>query len=88
MKATIEFSGMIHMIKTFEGEYPEDVIDQLERVQDLDCLVRMGPDFGDDVTGLRSFLNRYHSGELTWEDIGNMNFELNIGSIKCIDIQE
>ena len=88
MKATIEFSGMIHMIKTFEGEYPEDVIDQLERVQDLDCLVRMGPNFGDDTTELQDFLNRYHSGELTWDDIRNMSFELSIGSIKCIDIQE
>ena len=32
MKATIEFSGMIHMIKAFEGEYPDDVIEQLDHI--------------------------------------------------------
>lgn len=88
MKATIEFSGMIHMVKSFEGEYPDDVIEQLERIQDLDCLARMGPNFGDDTTELQDFLNRYHSGELTWDDIRNMSFELSIGTIKCTDLQE
>ena len=88
MKATIEFSGMIHMVKTFEGEYPEDVMEQFERIQDLDCLVRMGPDFGDDVTDLKEFMDKYHSGSLSWDDIRNMNFELSIGTIKCTDLQE
>ena len=88
MKATIEFSGMVHMVKAFEGEYPEDIMEQLERVQDLDCLVMMGPGFGDDVTDLQEFLNKYRSEGLSWDDIKNMNFELSVGSIKCVDLQE
>ena len=88
MKATIEFSGMIHLVKTLEGEYPEEVMKQLDRIQDLDCLASMGPNFGDDTRDLQNFLDKYHSGSMCWDDIRNMNFELSVGSIKCIDLQE
>ena len=88
MKATIEFSGMVHMVKTFEGDHPETIIAQLERLQDLECLVRMGPMFGDDVSSLEELLRKHHNGKLAWNDIKNMNIELSVGTIKCIDFQE
>lgn len=88
MKATIEFSGMIHMMKTFDGDSPKDIIDQLQRVQDLDCLIRMGPMYGDDTTELRYFMDKYYDGTLSWDDVEKFNIELSVGSFKCIDLQE
>ncbi len=88
MKATIELNGMIQEVKEYEGETPEMIIYQLYDMQDLDCLVRMGPMFGEDVSELEAFMDKFHNGNLTFEDIRNLNIELSIGTIKCISIEE
>ena len=88
LKATIELSGMIHETIKCEGDTPEEIILQLYEVQDLDCLVRMGPMFGEDVSELEAFMDRFHNGKLSFEDIRSLNITLSIGTIKCIGTQE
>ena len=88
MKATIEFSGMIHKVQEYEGGSAGEIVRQMYRFQDFDCLVRMGPQFGDDVSELEAFLDKFHSGKLTFEDLKNMNIELSVGTIRCIGAEE
>ena len=88
MKATIEMNGMVHETREFEGKSPKEIISKFNRIQDLDCLVRMGPMYGDDVSELETFMDKYHSGNLTFEDLKNMDISLSIGTIKCIAAEE
>ena len=88
MKATIELNGMVHEVHEYEGDSPEEIIFQLYRDQNLDCLVRMGPMFGEDVSELEAFIDKFHSGDLTFEDLKNMNITLSIGTIKCTSAEE
>ena len=88
MKAIIELNGMVCEKKECEGDTQEEIILLLYEVQDLDCLVRMGPMFGEDVSELESFMDKFYNGELTCEDIKKMNIELSIGTIKCIAFED
>ena len=88
MKATIEFNGMIHEVLEYEGDSAEEIVMQMYDFQDFDCLVRMGPEYGDDVSELKAFMDKFHFGELTFEDLKNMNITLSIGTIKCIAAEE
>ncbi len=88
MKATIEIKGMVHEAHEYEGDSPEEIIFQLYGDQDLDCLVRMGPMFGEDVSELERFVDKFHSGDLSFDDIKNLDISLSIGTIKCTSIQE
>ncbi len=84
MKATIEFSGMIHEVLEYEGDSATEIVMQMYDFQDFDCLVRMGPMYGDDVSELEKFIDKFHSGKLTFKDLKNLNISLSIGTIKCI----
>ena len=77
----------------FEGESPSDLIDQLEHVQDLSCLVRMGRMEEDkkgqkQIDKLEAFLDKYYSNGLTVEDLRNFNIKISIGWIRCAKVAE
>lgn len=88
MKATIVLDNGYAEKHEYEGMYPDEIISQLMRDQDLYCLLRMGPQFGDDVSQLQNFIDKYEDGELTSDDIKSMNIVLTIGTIKCVDFEE
>lgn len=77
----------------FEGDAPSTIIRSVERVQDFDCLLRMGrmeegKKGQKELAKLEAFLERYHDGTLTMEDISNLDIKLSIGTIKCLGIAE
>jgi len=88
MKATIVLDNGYAEKHEYEGDCPDDIVSQLMRDQDLYCLLRMGPQFGDDVSQLQIFIDKYEEGELTSDDIKNMNIVLAIGTIKCENFKE
>lgn len=37
---------------------------------------------------LESFLDKYYSGDLTVDDLRNLNVDLSLGPIRCTEVQE
>lgn len=77
----------------FEGDTPSAVIKSAEKVQDFDCLLRMGRmEEGKrgqkELSKLEAFLEKYYDDSLTVEDISNLDVNLSIGTIKCLGIAE
>ena len=77
----------------FEGDSPSAIIRSVDRVQDFDCLLRMGKmEEGEkgqkELTKLEAFLEKYQDGTLTMEDISNLDINLSIGTIKCLGIAD
>ena len=76
-----------------EGETPEELIQAVERVQDLQCLVQMAGMMGTkkdkkEISKLIDFLEKYHSDELTIDDVRNLNIALSVGGLKCKSLKE
>ena len=94
-RATFFFKSSImgNSSLTCEGEDWYEVVDQLNREQDLACLCHQGccmapPEDEESLAGLEEFLDKYYQGELTREDIANLNVELSIGGFKCISVED
>ncbi len=88
MRATIEIKGIASEKHTYESYDIDGVVNQLMADQDLYCLLNMGQRFDENVSSLEEFMNLYESGKLTNEDIKNMNIQLSIGTIKCINFKK
>ena len=43
---------------------------------------------GEDVSELEAFVDKFHSGDLSFEDLKDMNIRLSIGVIRCIAAEE
>ena len=77
----------------FQGETPEDIVREVGKVQDLDCLLRMGYEEEGkrgrkELDKLAAFLEKYRSRTLATDDIKNLDINLSIGSIRCLDFSE
>jgi hypothetical protein len=77
----------------FQGDTPEDIVREVEKVQDLDCLLRMGYEEEGkrgrkELDKLAAFLEKYRSGKLTGKDLAALEINLSIGSIKCLSYEE
>jgi len=80
-------------IKVFEGKTPLEIIKKAYKYQDFDCLLEQGREFEDEegqkeLDKLEVFINKYHSKQLTMEDIKNLDIKLGIGDIRCVGIAE
>ncbi len=76
-----------------EGDTLEDLVREVEKAQDLQCLAQMASMMGtkrdeQKIRKLIDFLEKYNSDELTVEDIRNLNVELSIGDLKCESLSE
>ena len=73
----------------FKGETPSDIIEEVEKTQDFDCLIRMGRRYETTKKGqkeidkLEEFIEKYRSGELTIDDIKKLKIHLESGDIVC-----
>lgn len=78
----------------FEGETAADVLTQLNWKQDLRCLARMGwvqeltPEGRAAIDHLWKALDKQREGTLTAEDLGELDIELSIGTLKCLGAAE
>ena len=78
----------------FEGESAYDMLWELEQIQDLDCLARMGKSRERSAEGkksikiLEAFLEKRRSGNLTVEDLLMLDIHLKLGDLKCITVVE
>ena len=77
--------------KCFESDDPYGIIREVEEIQDFGCLLRMGrmeenKKGQKELDKLEAFLNKYHEGTLTIEDIQHLNIRLSIANIKCHQI--
>ena len=76
-----------------EGETPDDLVRKIEEAQDLQCLVQMAGAMGtkkdkQEIQKLIAFLDKYGAGELTIEDVKNLDLKLSVGSLKCKSLNE
>ena len=76
-----------------EGETPEELIQAVEREQDLQCLVQMAGMMGTkkdkkEISKLIDFLEKYHSDELTIDDVRSLDIALSVGRLKCESLKE
>ena len=71
-----------------EGETPADLVREIEKAQDLQCLAQMADMMGTkkdkkEIRKLIDFLDKYSDDSLTIEDIKNLNVDLSAGALKC-----
>lgn len=88
MKAEIEI-GLL--TETFSGETPEKLFEDMERVQNFECLLRTGQNFEEDTEELNKvefLLDRYYCDELSFDDTKNIDIRLSIGNIRCLSLTE
>lgn len=76
-----------------EGESLEDLIRDIEKEQDLQCLVQMAGMMGTkkdkkEIGKLIDFLEKYNSHELTVDDVRNLDIDLSVGGLKCESLSE
>ena len=79
--------------RVFEGNDPCGIIRELEEVQDLECLLRMGrmeegKKGQKELSKLKAFLDKYHDEKLTMRDIKQLNIHLSVGDLVCQGIAE
>lgn len=78
----------------FQGETAAEVLTQLNRVQDLRCLARMGwvqelsAEGSAAIDHLWTMLDKQMDGTLTVQDLSALNIELSIGTLKCLGAAE
>ena len=81
------------LVQCFEGDEPREIIEEVEKVQDFECLLEMGRmnerGLGQiELDKLAVFLEKYHDDTLTMEDIKNFDITLSVGSLSCLGIGE
>ena len=76
----------------FYGNNLIELVNQLNDVQDLACLTRMGRQFESDnsdamkeLDRLDEFITRYYNDELDASDIETFDIGLSVGIMKCIE---
>ena len=78
----------------FAGANAKEILAQLNEVQSLECLARMGAKHETDSQGkanivmLEKLLDKYYSDTLIMDDIAMMAVCLSIGTIKCHQVVE
>jgi hypothetical protein len=73
----------------FEGEDVESIVEQLLDKNNLYCISNMGRSMGTEsdqaeLDKISEFLDKYGSGDLTWDDLKNFEFHISTGSHRCI----
>lgn len=76
-----------------EGDTPADLVSEIEKAQDLQCLCQMAGTMGTkkdkkEIGKLIEFLEKYNDDMLTIDDIRGLNVDLSIGSLKCVSLEE
>lgn len=92
--AAFEISGWAgSQVHVFEGDSAYDLLSQLQRIQDMNCLVRMGSMMEDakgkkELKKLEKVLKKYQNDTLTMEDLAGFNVILSVGSFICLEVAE
>ena len=78
---------------SFSGDTATEIMQAVEQFQDFDCLMSMGRSNEGkkgqkELDKLSMFLDKYYSGNLTIEDIQQLDVRLSIGCIKCLELVE
>ena len=76
-----------------EGDTPADLVREIEKEQDLQCLVQMAGMMGTkkdqkEIGKLVDFLEKYNEGSLTIEDVRILDVKLSVGALKCESMSE
>ena len=76
-----------------EGETPADLIREIEKAQDLQCLCQMAGVMGtkkdkQEIGKLIDFLEKYSDDTLTIDDLRNLDVKLSVGALKCESLEE
>lgn len=77
----------------FQGESAGDLLLQLDKEQNLYCLIDMGrssegPKGQKELDKLENIIELYRSGKLTVADLETMNIQISIGSVRCVKVVE
>ena len=72
-----------------EGETPADLVREIEKAQDLQCLAQMADMMGTkkdkkEISKLIEFLEKYNDDTLTIDDMKSPKAELSVGGLKRI----
>jgi len=76
-----------------QGDDAVELFNNIYKFQDLDCLIRMGNEHGDEVDIVQLYTLEYmnlkvEEETLVIEDIKKLNLELSIGSLVCVELIE
>lgn len=76
-----------------EAENPKDLVKEIEKAQDLQCLVQMSTMMGtkkdkQEIKKLIRFIEKNNDNELTIEDIRNLDVKLSVGTLRCDSLNE
>ncbi len=90
------YSAVFHigwMTVNAEGDSMSDLIREVEKAQDLQCLAQMAGMMGtkkdkQEIRKLIDFLEKNNSNELTVDDVRNLDVKLSVGSLKCESLTE
>lgn len=80
-------------VRDFEGDDACEIMDAASNFQDFGCLLRMGrmnegKKGQKELDKLEAFLDKYHEGTLTIEDLKSLDVKLSIGEIVCNSVTE
>ena len=92
--ALFEMDSMFGRLQyIFEGKNAEELLDEFEYEQSLECLIRHGR-YEEDAKGqleldrLEAVYNKYTDGTVTIDDLASLDAKISIGAIKCLAIVE
>ena len=76
-----------------EGDTLEYLVREIEKKQDLQCLVQMAGTMGTkkdkkEIEKLIDFLKKYMDDSLTVDDVRKLDVKLSVGAIKCKSLSE
>jgi len=76
-----------------KGDTPADLVREIEKAQDLQCLVQMAGMMGtkkdkQEIRKLIDFLEKYSDDTLTIDDVRNLDVKLSVGALKCESLEE
>ncbi len=77
--------------KNFEGNTPLEIVKEVEKIQDFDCLMMMGRAEEDkkgqiELDKLEAFLKKYYNHTLTIEDLKSLEIHLSLGNLICHEL--
>ena len=77
----------------FEGDDASSLLSQFERVEDLNCLIRMGRMQGPkkdqkELDKLEALLEKHYSDELTMDDLKKFSIKLSLGKLVVSAVAE
>ncbi len=91
-----KYTAVFHigwMTVNAEGDTPADLVSEIEKAQDLQCLCQMAGMMGTakdkkEIRKLTAFLEKYGDDTLTIDDIRNLDVDLSVGALKCESLSE